>query len=1150
MERVEQLLSALAERDRLLQDARIRARRDATLAQAMDLIYGAEDPDQGIAAALSLCCTAAGAESWFLLGPGTGGTPALLAGSDAALQDVSWPEHGPVLARALRVGDLAETDWAVGMPDQMRAYRSLVSTPVPVPFQPPLAIGLLARERGSFSRDDLELLRRIGGLLRQSLANRLLARRNAALRMVVDASAAGDTPKESRYLDRSFEALQRSFGHVADWQGRIVAITNELLSARVSDSQGAIDHALARIGALSASDRTYVFRLRDGSRMDNTNEWVATGIAPMIGQLQDLPTDLLVPWRDDLMAGHAVQIADVDALPENDPTRAVLAMQGIRSLLIAPMLRNGVLAGFVGFDAVGSPRQFLPLEVQLLQSVCTAIGAVIDRAEAEHCAELARQSLHATLLSVPFLVLELDHEGRFTGVFEGAGQRVGWPHDVLLGRMPEDFLRPELAALARRVMALVDRDGRTEGHEYQLAIDGELRTFVLSAAPKMIKGSKVGYVFATRDITRRVQERRQLLRLGKIAELTSNLVVVTDALQRIEWVNPAFERRTGWTLDEVRGKRPDSFLTTERTSAVEMHRIGNQLRAGQAVRGELLNRTRSGEEFWISKDIQPLFDANGAIEGFVAVQTDITELKQSHLRALRDRAMAMDASSDGIAITDATGYYLYMNPAHRAMFGIGLMEDVGRLHWQDLYTPEAVRRFLADHWPTLEDYGVWRGELFGKHRDGRTVAQEVSLTRREQGLLCITRDISRRLEMEAERTRLRESLQLAQSRETVAHLAGGLAHDLNNLVAVVSGSANLLRELCHDQPEAQAGLDRILRAAQTATDLVAGLARLGRQHRERGSHDLRKIVSEAVDLLGSIRIRAHSIRTDMPDTVCPVWANVTELLQVVVNLALNACQAGEGSDNVVTLSVGRDTDGLPTGEPDAGIVKPGLPYALFRVRDTGAGIDPAIRSRLFERYFTTKGQGGTGLGLPIVAGILRDNDAALWIDSRPGQGTTITVAWPQGATDRSAAAPSSVRPPASLAGHRILVVDDLPDVADVISDMLETADAICIAVSDPGEALQLLTENPGLWSALVTDQDMPNLRGTDLARTAQACQPPIATVLVTALQDSVGPDRALFHTVLAKPVTAETLIAAVGHAIADQRPAPQSDRATARMAGK
>lgn len=1134
MDKVEHLLSALAERDRLLLEARREADGAATLAQAMDLIYGSSDPDQGIVDALSLCCRATGAATWFLLGTAEGGTPAFLAAGEAALRDVPWAEKSPVLFRDLRVGDLNETDWAATIPDRLRAFRSLVSTPVAVPFQHPLAVGLLSTERGAFSRDDLRLLCRIGGLLRQLLANHQLNRRNAALRRVVDATS-GDMPAESRYLDKSFEALERSFSHVADWQGRVVTITNELLSASVSDSRGAIDRALARMGALSESDRTYVFRLRAGDRMDNTNEWVAPGIAPMIDQLQDVPIDLLDPWQGDLMSGKAVNIADVGDLPEDAPARAVLEMQQIRSLLVAPMLKNGALAGFVGFDAVKAPRHFLPLDVQLLQSVCTAIGAVIDRAEAEHQAEEARQSLHATLLAVPFIVVELDREGRFTGLYVDAGQRTVFPAESIIGRMPEEFLPPDLAALDRKIMAIVDREGRSEGHEYQITVAGETRTFSLSAAAKVVNGQKVGYVFAARDITERVQERRQLQRLSKIAELTSNLVVITDSLQRIEWVNPAFERRTGWTLDEVRGKRADSFLTTERTSALEMSRIGKLLRAGEPVRGELLNRTRSGEEYWISKDIQPLFDVGGTIEGFVAVQTDITELKQSHLRALRDRAMALDASSDGIAITDGTGHYLYMNPAHRMMFGIGLTEDVARIHWHDLYSPDAISRFRAEHWPKLMDYGYWRGELYGRHRDGRIVPQEVSLTRREKGLLCITRDISQRLELEAERARLRESLQMAQSRETVAHLAGGLAHDLNNLVAVVSGSANLLRDLCDQHPEAQAGLDRIQRATETATDLVSGLARLGRQHRERGSQDLRRIVSEAVDLLGSLRIRAHSVSVDLPDTACPVWANVTELLQVVVNLALNACQAGDGQDNIVSLSVFADASPLPEAAPDTGQVRPGVPYAMFRIRDTGEGIEPDIRKRLFERYFTTKGVGGTGLGLPIVAGILRNNDAAMWIDSTPGKGTTVSVAWPRTATTAGSGALTAAKSKASasLAGHRILVVDDLPDVADVMCEMLETADAVCIAVSAPEEARELLMENPGLWSVLVTDQDMPGLRGSDLARVARACQPSVPCVLVTALEDAVGADRALFCAVLGKPVTAAVLIAAVGRAIAD-----------------
>ena len=880
-----------------------------------------------------------------------------------------------------------------------------------------------------------------------------------------------------------------------------------------------------------------MFRLRKGDRLDNTHEWVAPGIVPMIDELQDMPTDLLDDWRGDLLAGRVVQIDDVDALPEGSVVREVLQSQGIRSLLAVPMLRDGEITGFVGYDAVRGLRNYLPLEVQLLQSVCNAMRAVLERVDAEAKAEQARQSLQATLLAVPQLVLELDSEGRFIRQYAGPGQTVIYSDEDLIGRKPADLLSPKSAALTEWLLGLVDSGGPSGLYEHSLEVDGTQRTFLASAAAKIMGGKPVGYVIAMRDITPRVKDRRQLRRLGKIAELTSNLVVITDEKQCIEWVNPAFERRTGWTLDEVQGKRPESFLAFDKTNTEELARIGKLLRAGQPARAEVLNRTRSGEEYWVSKDIQPLLDAEGNIEGFVAVQTDITDLKTSHQRALKDRALAMDGSSDGIAITDADGHYIYMNAAHRTMFGIGLTEDVRLLHWQDLYAEQQVATIKAKVWPHLETIGTWRGDLFGLHRDGRMVAQEVSLTRREQGLLCISRDISQRLQLEGERSRLREELQRAQGRETVAHLAGGVAHDLNNLVAVMAGSATMLQEICPDIPEMKVGLQRIMRATETATDLVAGLSRLGRPHRERGELDLRNILLEAVDLLGSQRIRAHHVTASLPPDPRPIWANVTELLQVAVNLALNACQAGPGESNVVTLSVLPEDEAIPAGPPDVGQIKRGASYGVFRIADTGSGIDPSSRPRLFERYFTTKGSEGTGLGLPIVAGILRDNDAALWVDSTPGRGTTMTIAWPSTASCTLAnglqARPDAV--PASLAGHRILVVDDMPDVADVLSEMLETAEAVTIAVSDPNEALELMKENPGLWSALVTDQDMPGLRGSDLARAAISCDPPIAVVLVTALPEAAGKDAELFDAILAKPVTRERLIAAVGQAITNPK---------------
>jgi PAS domain S-box-containing protein len=754
----------------------------------------------------------------------------------------------------------------------------------------------------------------------------------------------------------------------------------------------------------------------------------------------------------------------------------------------------------------------------------------------------------------------------------------------------------------------------------------------------------VGYVFVIRDITGKIVQRQHLQRLGKIAELTSNLVVITDAKQKIEWVNPAFEHRTGWPLAEIKGKRPDGFLVSEKTDRSEMRRIGDALRAGQPVRAELQNQTRWGEDYWISKDIQPLFGNDNRIVGYVAVQTDITEMKLSHLselqdravaldasgdgiattdsgghyvymnashrrmfgieesedicaihwqdllppdvaasfmtehweslsaqgswrgeinglhrdghlvpqevsltlrgkgmlsitrdiserqrlkRELQDRAVALDAAADGIAITDTSGYFTYMNAEHRHMFGIGEDEDITELHWQHLYDEAAVQRFMSREWGELQAVGSWRGVLHGLHRDGRMVSQEVSLTLHNGGILCMTRDISEQLRQAAERTSLREKLQIAQRRETIAHLASGVAHDLNNLVAVVSGSITLLEQKVADDDDASASMERIRRAADTARDLVAGLCHLGSPQGERSIHDLRDLLLEGVELLGSQRQRDHMFCTRIPDTPCPVWANVTELLQVIVNLVLNACEASGEQPNRVCLTICEDGT-PPEYSPDVGELGLGVRYTLFTVSDTGMGIDPETRPKLFQKYFTTKSPNGTGLGLPIVAGILRNNAAALWLDSTPGQGTQVTVAWPVAAPE----SPTNKHKHGAdfafsgdLDGLNILVVDDLPDVADVLSEMLDAAGANAVAVSDSQEAAQVLQGSPEIWAALLTDLDMPEPDGRALARIAAACVPSIPTVLVTALPEAVKDGDRLFDAVLPKPVEHERLIA-------------------------
>ncbi len=202
-----------------------------------------------------------------------------------------------------------------------------------------------------------------------------ITHRNAVLASIVD-NRPLDTVRPF-FRDTSFDSLSRAFERVVTWQAQIIDITNELLSDRAGSVDQAIERALARTGELAGSDRTSVFRLRPPDRLDNTHEWVAPGIEPMIEQLQDLSGEMLGEWRPDFEAGRPVYLPDINALPDDYSIKGVLQMQGILSLLAVPMIQNGRLSGFVGYDAVRAPRSFLPVEIQLVHpSRCIAACSI------------------------------------------------------------------------------------------------------------------------------------------------------------------------------------------------------------------------------------------------------------------------------------------------------------------------------------------------------------------------------------------------------------------------------------------------------------------------------------------------------------------------------------------------------------------------------------------------------------------------------------------------------------------------------------------------------------------------------------------------------------------------------------------------------
>ncbi|MCC5957011.1 MAG: PAS domain S-box protein [Natronohydrobacter sp.] len=464
----------------------------------------------------------------------------------------------------------------------------------------------------------------------------------------------------------------------------------KLLRATPDEIDATILHALEQLGRFCDIDRSYVFRIKadeNGEVIDNTHEWCAENIAQSLDLNRDLPAELVEAWRERWSRNEAIEISDVDVMRHSSALQAHLQLQGVRSLLVVPLRAGDAISGFVGFDAVRQRRNFTLSERQLLGSVADAIGAALARADAT--AELAaarnlmaeaHDRLKTTLGAISELVVEVDSAGRYVGVYTADHEQMMVPLDQLIGSTHEEVMPPDIAAMNRRAMAEVDATGRSGPHMFWAETPRGRRRYAVtvSARPPDRLGAQPGYVFVARDTTEEWRLAAEAERLGLIARRMTDLVMIIGIDDCIEWVNPAFEACTGWTLDHVRGRRPPDVLRVTMTDQTETVRIKTAMQAGQPVRAELLNRTRDGSLFWTDIDLQPLRDADGILTGYVSIETDITERKRQ-AQMLEDLArkateararleMAVEALPDAFVYFDADDRMVLCNTRYRSMF--------------------------------------------------------------------------------------------------------------------------------------------------------------------------------------------------------------------------------------------------------------------------------------------------------------------------------------------------------------------------------------------------------------------------------------------------------------------------------------------------
>jgi PAS domain S-box-containing protein len=534
--------------------------------------------------------------------------------------------------------------------------------------------------------------------------------------------------------------------------------------------------------------------------------------------------------------------------------------------------------------------------------------------------------------------------------------------------------------------------------------------------------------------------------------------------------------------------------------------------------------------------------ATARSRAYGVARTMTAELRDSEERYRR----IVDTANEGIWLTDRAGTISFANPKLLQLLGHDSAQMLGKplIDFVAADDREAILSELARHGVSqpreLRLLRKGGGELWG----ALSMATILDTNGESVGALGMVTDITERHQAESKRTLLEAQLRESQKMEAIGTLAGGIAHDFNNILAVILGNVSLSQQQLDAAHHAARHLGQIEMAGVRARSLVQKILAFSRmQPHALVSQPIRPLIEESIGLLRSTLPASVELDVQFGSAPLVVSADATQVQQILLNLCTNAWHALNGS-------AGRITIGLDAAELDAAAagllgvdLAPGR-YAHLWVRDTGSGMDAATRARVFEPFFTTKRIGqGTGLGLAVVHGIVSAHHGAITVDSTPGRGSTFHLYFPLLAAAASAGAEPTLErlaPPGR--GEHVLYVDDDQPILLMVEALLKRLGYRVTTVEHPREALQRVRDDPTLFDLVVTDFNMPELNGLELAAELAALRPGLPVAISSGFVSDDLRNAALAHGVralLQKEYTLEQLPPLVHHLLRGA-PAPEA----------
>ena len=485
------------------------------------------------------------------------------------------------------------------------------------------------------------------------------------------------------------------------------------------------------------------------------------------------------------------------------------------------------------------------------------------------------------------------------------------------------------------------------------------------------------------------------------------------------------------------------------------------------------------------------------------------------------------SSADAIAIFDLNGMVKYVSPSFTEVFGWTKEEVEGK---RIPFLPEAEKEkttaFIVEL--TLDGTPCQGLETKRYRKDGGLVNVSLSASRfynpdgNPEGMFVILHDIS-------ERKKLQNQLLQAHKMQALGTLAGGIAHDFNNIIFNIIGYTEMIKADVGEDSLSGQNLEEVLRAAYRARDLVRHIRTFsGQPAQDRKPMQIQPVVQETMQLLRTSLPSNIKIRQQLNEACGPVMADPSQVHQVIMNLGSNAIHAMHEKGGTLTVEI---TESVIDEENS--YTPPGLgsgSYIKISVSDTGHGMDRTIKDRIFDPFFTTKEPGdGTGMGLSVVHGIVKDYGGHIEVLSEPGGGTTFTIYLPR-IDKQNQPTKRSVQPHLNGGGEYILVVDDEEHNVYMLRQILERLGYHTTGRMSGLDALETFRGEPDQFDLIITDMTMPNMNGTQLAEKLLEIRPDIPIILCAGFSETIPEEKAsalgIRQTVM-KPTVTNELAAAI-----------------------